>query len=175
MSQPPQESARSISPQAVSALSNLLWACLDATKTLLSHYIRFTPEQFATQTTIEKGRFAHAIVVLIKLSFARIPGLDGFPLQSSCRVPNYLDQIAAAVGNAGGPDPDPSDPPERLDCFARFRATTLTIKMWYERVASMGATAKADTMAEDMPGMRPWKLMDLAREESIFNFCWRDM
>ena len=130
---------------------------------------------------------AHSLVVLIKLAFARMPGLHGFPLRKACNVPEYLDRLGNKVG-ALSTTPFDSD---RQDAYAHFRNSTQTLKAFYERVTSLDVDVDASAegsgsgmaepgvggglMTERLPGMNPMKWMDLIKEESFFGMVWRDL
>ncbi len=96
---------------------NLLFDCLEATKSFLDRYLQLSPDIMEHYSIIEKSGLAHACLVLIKLAFCTIQGPEPFPLRQACNVPYYLDALGAHVGSVGVT----SAQAEHHDSFYKFK------------------------------------------------------
>lgn len=154
-------------PQATSILVKLLWACLMAVNKFFDRWIRLSSVDIVAGTSIEKGRLAHALLVLIKLAFVRIPDHEGFPLRDACNISCYLDLIGAKVAEQSVTPPGI----EPQDCFSQFQSMIGFIKMWYERIAAMGTSGSSD----ELKGTNPLQLPEIAKAETFAAFEWNNL
>lgn len=155
----------SFRPQAISALSNILWACLDAIKTIQRSFMNVTNAEMISQTLMDKSQLAHAAIVNIKIAFARIPGLEGFPLRQAADAGLYFQQMGERVGELSFTQPYA----EHQDSFLQFKNTTQVIKMWYESLLATSGSL------DELQGMNPLQLMDIVRKKSGLDIDWKSL
>ncbi len=144
---------------------NLLFDCLEATKSFLDRYLQLSPDIMEHHSILEKSGLAHACLVLIKLAFCTIQGPEPFPLRQACNVPYYLDALGAQVGSISVT----SAQAEYHDFFHKFKEITERIKAWYERAELFEPLIFSEMKPSDLK--EPLQLAEIARdEEPLVNF-----
>ncbi|KAL9066243.1 MAG: hypothetical protein Q9161_007700 [Pseudevernia consocians] len=164
MSSVPQGREAEYSPQR---RIGLLLSCLEATKSFLDCFLRTSPELIARHSTTERGQLAHAMGVLIKISFCTNLGLDNFPLREACNVSHYLDALAEHLGSSTANLPDDGCP----ESFSAFKAMSERIKSWYERTEFLEQVGSPS----DLTDMSPLQFVEIAKEEQWMNFDINNM
>ncbi len=144
---------------------NLLFDCLEVTKSFLDRYLQLSPDIMEHHSMLEKSGLAHACLVLIKLAFCTIQGPEPFPLRQACNVPYYLDALGAHVGSISVT----SAQAEHQDSFHKFKVITERIKAWYERAELFEPSIFSEMKPSDLK--EPLQLAEIARdEEPLVNF-----
>ena len=153
------------SAQSCTIRTRLLLNCLEVTKRYLDRYLRLPLVVIKRYTCIEKMQLAHAIVVLIKLSFCTHTNL-GLRFRQACKVPYYLGAIAAYAGKISSTPVDG----DHHDSFRVFERLMTHLSAWYERLDPIELEKGSRLIA-----LSPMQIIKLSEEDALVNFNFNDL